>query len=265
MDVNVLINGDCISEMKKIPDNSVDLIFADPPYNLQLDINKVLYRRNGTKIVSVKDKWDSFSSFEEYDTFSEAWIKECQRILKPTGSFWVIGSYHNIFRIGKILQDLNFWILNDVIWVKKNPLPQMNGTRFCNAHETLIWAQKKKNKEYTFNYELMKRVNNGKQMRSDWLFSICLGPERLRHGNGDRVHSTQKPENLIERILLATSNENDLVLDPFAGSGTTIAVAKKHGRKWIGIEKDKKYIPHIKKRLSKIKKSKKISDFFVQG
>src|SRR3989338_7700582 len=162
MDVNVLINGDCISEIKKLPENSVDLIFADPPYNLQLDKNKVLYRGNGTKIVSVKDEWDSFGSFEDYDSFSEAWIKECQRVLKPTGSFWVIGSYHNIFRIGKILQDLDFWLLNDIIWVKKNPLPQMSGTRFCNAHETLIWAQKNRNKGYPFNYELMKKINNGK-------------------------------------------------------------------------------------------------------
>ena len=252
MDVNVLINGDCISEIKKLPENSVDLIFADPPYNLQLDKNKVLYRGNGTKIVSVKDEWDSFGSFEDYDSFSEAWIKECQRVLKPTGSFWVIGSYHNIFRIGKILQDLDFWILNDVIWIKKNPLPQMSGTRFCNAHETLIWAQKKRNGQYTFNYELMKQINNEKQMRSDWSFSICLGPERLRHKNGDRVHSTQKPEKLIERIILATSNKGDLILDPFAGSGTTLAVAKKHERNWIGIEKERKYFPYIEKRLAKV-------------
>lgn len=249
---NKLIIGNCIEELRKLPENSVDLIFADPPYNLQLDKNKILYRRNGTKIVSVKDSWDSFSSFEEYDNFSKNWIKECKRVLKPSGSFWVIGSYHNIFRIGKILQDENFWILNDIIWVKRNPLPQIHGVRFCNAHETLIWAQKEKNKSYTFNYELMKTFNEDKQMRSDWYFSICLGSERLRDEKGDRIHSTQKPEALIERIILATSNEGDLVLDPFAGSGTTGAVAKKLKRHWILIEQDEKYKEHIENRINLI-------------
>src|SRR3989338_3545606 len=252
MGPNRLINGDCISAMGKISDNSVDLIFADPPYNLQLDKNKILYRRDGSKIVSVKDEWDSFKTFEDYDNFSEAWIKECKRILKPTGSFWVIGSYHNIFRVGAIMQDLGFWLLNDIIWIKKNPLPQINGTRFCNAHETLIWAQKERSPKYTFNYELMKKINNDKQMRSDWYLPICLGNERLRDKNGGRVHSTQKPERLIERIILATSNKGDLILDPFAGSGTTLAVAKKHERNWIGIEKERKYFPYIEKRLAKV-------------
>jgi len=247
---NSIICGDSIEIMKNIPDNSIDLIFADPPYNLQL--RNELYRPNQTKVDAVKDEWDKFNSFEEYDNFTFQWLKECKRILKDTGSIWVIGSYHNIFRVGKIMQDLGLWILNDIIWIKTNPMPNFKGTRFNNAHETLIWASKNEKSKYTFNYKSMKAFNDDLQMRSDWYIPICSGNERIKIDNV-KLHSTQKPEALLYRIILSTSKENDIILDPFAGSGTTLAVAKLLGRQYIGIEKENKYIGSIKNRLDKIK------------
>ena len=244
-----VICGECVEELKKIPNNSIDLIFADPPYNLQL--KNELWRPNQTKVDAVDDDWDKYESFGHYDEFCKEWLKECQRVLKETGTIWVIGSYHNIFRIGKIMQDLGLWILNDVTWVKSNPMPNFLGTRFTNATETLIWAKKhEKAKNYTFNYQLMKQFNKGKQMRSDWYLPICNGAERLKDSEGKKVHSTQKPETLLKYIILASSKEGDLVLDPFAGTGTTGAVAKKNNRKFILIEQDKSYCEWIKKRLN---------------
>jgi len=252
--INKVLEGDCIEVMKEMPDNSVDLIFADPPYNLQL--RNELIRPNMTKVDAVNDEWDKFDSFDEYDKFSEQWLKECRRILKRTGTFWVIGSYHNIFRVGKIMHDLGFWVLNDVVWVKSNPMPNFRGVRFTNAHETLIWASKDdKSKGYTFNYELMKQYNQGKQMRSDWYFSICNGDERIKDRFGKKVHTTQKPLALLERIVLSTSRKGDIILDPFAGTGTTGFAAKKHGRNYILIEKEHKYIPVIENRLKQIQDS----------
>jgi DNA modification methylase len=246
--INKVIEGDCMEVMKEMPDSSVDLIFADPPYNLQL--RNELIRPNMTKVDAVNDEWDKFDGFDEYDKLSEQWLKECRRILKRAGSFWIIGSYHNIFRVGKIMHDLGFWVLNDIVWVKSNPMPNFRGVRFTNAHETLIWASKDdKAKGYTFNYELMKRYNFGKQMRSDWYFPICNGDERIKDRFGKKVHTTQKPLALLERIVLATSKKGDIVLDPFAGTGTTGFAAKKHGRNYIMIEKEKKYIPIIEDRL----------------
>ena len=239
---NEIIHGDCIEVLKNFPDNSFDLIFADPPYNLQLQGE--LYRPNQTKVSAVNDKWDKFESYEEYDNFTESWIKECQRILKPTRTIWIMGMYHNIFRVGKIMQDLGLWFLNDVIWVKIDAMPNFNGRRFTNNHETLIWAVKNKNcKSYTFNNEFLKQMNNGEQMKdTDWVFKICRGQERLKDENGIKAHPTQKPLKLIQHVLLSASNKGDLVLDPFLGSGTTAVVAKALGRNWIGIEKDKKYV-----------------------
>ena len=241
---NKVLEGDSIEMLRGIPDGSVDLVFADPPYNLQL--KKELYRPNETRVDGVDDEWDKFSSFSEYDTFSRAWLGECKRVLKKNGTLWVIGSYHNIFRVGTILQDLDFWILNDIVWVKSNPMPNFRGTRFNNAHETLIWASKDEKAKFTFNYKTMKAFNDDKQMRSDWLIPICSGGERLKDENGDKAHSTQKPEELLKRIILATSKEGDVVLDPFFGSGTTGAVAKLLNRNFIGIEREEKYI-HIAK------------------
>lgn len=249
--INKVIRGDCMEVMREIPDSSVDLIFADPPYNLQL--RNELIRPNMTKVDAVDDEWDKFGSFDEYDKFSEQWLKECRRILKKTGTFWVIGSYHNIFRVGRIMHDLGFWILNDIVWIKSNPMPNFKGVRFTNAHETLIWASKdEKAKGYTFNYELMKQHNQDKQMRSDWYFSICNGGERIKDKFGKKVHTTQKPLALLERIILATSKKGDVILDPFAGTGTTGFAAKKYGRNYIMIEKEDKYIPVIKDRLKEL-------------
>ena len=233
---NRIINGDSLKELKKIPDETFDLIFADPPYNLQLQ--KSLIRPDRSKVNAVDDKWDQFESFKSYDTFTYEWLEQCNRVLKKDGSIWVIGSYHNIFRVGKIIQDLGFWILNDVIWNKNNPMPNFRGTRFTNAHETLIWASKSKKSKYTFNYQSMKSFNDDLQMRSTWNLPICNGKERLKD-NGTKVHSTQKPEALIHRVLLASSNKNDFILDPFLGSGTTAVVSKKLGRSYFGIEKKK--------------------------
>lgn len=249
---NKIICGDTIAELTKLPNDCVDLIFADPPYNLQLDKN--LYRPNNSKVDAVNDEWDQFESFEEYDNFSEEWLKEARRVLKPSGSIWVIGSYHNIFRIGFIMQNLGFWLLNDVIWQKANPMPNFRGKRFTNAHETLIWASKDKNsKKYTFNYEAMKSLNDNTQMRSDWYLPICNGHERLKDENGKKVHPTQKPEGLLHRIIISSSNQGDTVLDPFFGTGTTGAVAKRLGRHFIGIEKNNDYIASAKKRIEKVR------------
>lgn len=248
--INKIIQGNCIDVLKKLPDNSVDLIFADPPYNLQLQGE--LWRPNQTKVDAVNDSWDKFSSFSEYDQFSYEWLKECKRVLKKNGAIWVIGSYHNIFRIGRIIQDLDYWILNDILWIKTNPMPNFKGTRFNNAHETLIWASKDKNSKYTFNYKSMKAFNDDLQLRSDWHIHICNGDERIRI-NGEKAHSTQKPEALLYRIIISTSNPGDIVLDPFMGSGTTGAVAKKLGRKFIGIEKEKFYIEVANERITKVK------------
>ena len=254
---NKIINGDSLKELKKIPNESIDLIFADPPYNLQL--RNQLTRPDRSRVNAVNDDWDQFESFKIYDDFTVNWLRECKRVLKKNGSIWVIGSYHNIFRVGAKIQDLGFWILNDVIWNKNNPMPNFRGTRFTNAHETLIWASKNKNSKYTFNYQSLKCLNDDLQMRSTWNLPICNGKERLKE-NGKKVHSTQKPESLLHRILLASSNKNDLILDPFLGSGTTAVVAKKLGRIFYGIEKNKKYFEAATKRL---KNTKLIEDNYL--
>ena len=235
--------------MESLPENSVDLIFADPPYNLQLQND--LYRPNMTKVDAVDDGWDKFEGFEEYDAFTRDWLSACRRVLKETGTIWVIGSYHNIYRVGAIMQDLAFWILNDIVFIKYNPMPNFRGVRFTNAHETLIWAQKKKGARYTFNHQSMKALNDDLQMRSDWYLPIATGSQRLKV-NGRKAHSTQKPEALLYRIVTASSNPGDVVLDPFFGTGTTGAVAKKLGRNWIGIEKDRKYIRLAQKRIDAV-------------
>jgi modification methylase len=249
--INQILPGDTIDHLKSLRENSVDVIFADPPYNLQLE--NELSRPDSSKVDAVNDDWDQFDSFKDYDNFSRLWLKEAQRILKPNGTIWVIGSYHNIFRIGYILQDLGYWILNDIIWQKANPMPNFKGTRFTNAHETIIWASKNKNsKKYVFNYEAMKSLNENTQMRSDWFLPICNGHERLRDSKGKKVHSTQKPESLLHRIIISSSNPGDIILDPFFGTGTTGAVAKKLSRSFIGIERDNKYISHAQKRIDKV-------------
>ena len=254
---NKVINGDSLKELKKIPDETFDIIFADPPYNLQLQNS--LVRPDRSKVNAVNDKWDQFESFKTYDKFTNEWLSECKRILKKNGSIWVIGSYHNIFRVGKIIQDLGFWILNDVIWNKNNPMPNFRGTRFTNAHETLIWASKSKKSKYTFNYQSLKCLNDDLQMRSDWTFPICNGKERLKK-NGKKVHSTQKPEALLHRIILATTNKGDSIFDPFLGTGTTAVVAKKLGRNYYGIEKEKKY---FKAASNRIRKTKVLDDSYL--
>ncbi len=233
-----LIRGDCIPEMRKLPDACVDMIFADPPYNLQLGGD--LSRPDGSHVDAVTDDWDKFDSFAAYDAFTRDWLAEARRILKPNGTIWVIGSYHNIFRVGANMQDQGFWILNDIIWRKANPMPNFKGTRFTNAHETLIWASQKENARYTFNYRAMKTLNDELQMRSDWVLPICGGQERLKKG-GTKVHPTQKPEALLYRVMLACTKPGDVVLDPFFGTGTTGAVAKRLGRKWLGIEREHGY------------------------
>lgn len=246
-----IIKGDCVAELSKLPARSVDLIFADPPYNLQL--TGALTRPDQSVVDGVFDAWDQFESFEAYDAFTRAWLLACLRVLKPNGTLWVIGSYHNIFRVGTMLQNLGAWILNDVVWVKQNPMPNFRGTRFTNAHETLIWASKSKDaRGYTFNYEALKAWNDDLQMRSDWSLPLCTGQERLKGEEGDKLHPTQKPESLLHRILIATSKPGDVVLDPFSGTGTTAAVAKKLGRHFIGIEREDAYIEASRKRLETI-------------
>ncbi|MCL4765641.1 MAG: site-specific DNA-methyltransferase [Hyphomicrobiaceae bacterium] len=246
-----LVVGDCLEELAKLPAASVDLVFADPPYNLQLDGD--LLRPNNTRVDGVDDNWDKFSDFAEYDRFSRAWLGECRRILKRDGAIWLIGSYHNIFRLGTALQDLGFWIQNDVVWRKTNPMPNFRGKRFTNAHETLIWAAREQRSRVTFNYEAMKAGNDDLQMRSDWLFPICSGPERLKDECGRKAHPTQKPEPLLHRILLATTNPGDVVLDPFFGTGTTGAVARRLGRRWIGIERDGGYARAAAQRIERVR------------
>lgn len=251
MKVDTIIHGDCIEKLKNIPDNYVDLIFADPPYNMQL--KTVLYRPNNTKVDGVDDHWDKFDSFNKYDDFCTAWLTECRRVLKETGSIWVIGSYHNIFRIGNIMLNLGFWILNDVTWHKTNPMPNFLGTRFTNATETLLWCSKSaESKKYTFNYKIMKKYNGDKQMTSVWQIGLCTGEERIKGADGKKAHSTQKPEELLKRVILSSTNRDDIVLDPFFGTGTTGAAAKKLGRKYIGIEREQKYIDIAQKRIDNI-------------
>ncbi|MFT4055272.1 MAG: site-specific DNA-methyltransferase [Novosphingobium sp.] len=233
-----ILTGDCIEAMRTIPDASVDMVFADPPYNLQLGGD--LARPDGSHVDAVTNDWDKFSSFATYDQFTRDWLTEARRVLKPEGSLWVIGSYHNIFRLGAIMQDMGFWILNDIVWRKANPMPNFKGTRFTNAHETLIWASMGEKSKYTFNYRAMKTLNDELQMRSDWVLPICNGAERLKKG-GRKVHPTQKPEALLYRVMLATTNKGDVVLDPFFGTGTTGAVAKRLGREWIGCERESDY------------------------
>ncbi len=248
--LNRVVVGDCIEMMNKLPAESVDLIFADPPYNLQL--NGELERPDQTKVDGVKETWDKFKSISDYDNYTKEWMSSARRILKPNGSIWVIGSYHNIFRLGYILQDLGFWLLNDVVWRKVNPMPNFRGRRFTNAHETLIWASKTKESKYTFNYEAMKSLNGDLQMRSDWSLPICTGDERLKNKDGKKIHPTQKPENLLNRVVMSSSNIGDVVLDPFFGTGTTGAVAKKLRRNFIGIEQDAKYALEAEKRINKV-------------
>ena len=233
-----ILSGDCIAAMRSLPSASVDMVFADPPYNLQLGGD--LARPDGSHVDAVTDHWDKFDSFAAYDAFTRDWLAEARRVLKPNGSLWVIGSYHNIFRVGAILQDLGFWILNDIVWRKANPMPNFKGTRFTNAHETLIWAGMGEKAKYTFNYRAMKTLNDELQMRSDWVLPICGGPERIKKG-GTKAHPTQKPEALLYRVMLATTNKGDVVLDPFFGTGTTGAVAKRLGREWIGCEREAFY------------------------
>jgi modification methylase len=246
---DTILPGDCLELLAQLPENSVDLVFADPPYNLQL--SQDLYRPNLSKVDAVDDGWDKFANFEEYDQFTRAWLSGCKRVLKDTGTIWVIGSYHNIYRVGAILQDLDFWILNDVVWIKDNPMPNFHGVRFTNAHETLLWAQKGRGAKYTFNHHSMKSLNDDLQMRSDWYLPLCTGKERIKL-DGAKAHSTQKPEALLYRVLLSSTNPGDVVLDPFFGSGTTGAVAKKLGRRFIGIERDEGYIKIAQERIAAV-------------
>ena len=249
--LNKIILGDNLEILDKMPPKSVDLIFADPPYNLQLKND--LYRPNQTKVDGVFDKWDKFDSMKNYDEFTKKWLLACKRVLKDNGTIWVIGSYHNIYRVGAIMQDLGFWFLNDIVWIKTNPMPNFKGTRFNNAHETLIWASQSKTARYTFHYKAMKAFNDDKQMRSDWYIPIASGNERLKDKNGKKVHSTQKPAELLLRIILSTSNVGDIILDPFMGSGTTGAVAKRLGRNFIGIEKEEYYVKEATRRIDKVR------------
>ncbi|RLA08494.1 MAG: site-specific DNA-methyltransferase [Gammaproteobacteria bacterium] len=249
-----IYNGDCIDVLQKIPEKSVKLIFADPPYNLQL--KQDLYRPNLTRVDGVNDNWDKFSSNDDYDKFTNDWLQAARRVMADDATIWVIGSYHNIFRVGKIMMDLGFWVLNDVQWYKTNPMPNFRGVRFTNATETLIWAKKSENqKKYTFNHQVMKQLNGGKQMTSVWQIPLCTGHERIKNKQGKKAHSTQKPEELLKRVILSSSSEGDLVLDPFSGSGTTCAVAKKLNRPSVGIEKENEYIKISQTRLNNINKN----------
>lgn len=250
--LNQILAGDCIDVMNSLPAGSVDLIFADPPYNLQLKGD--LHRPDNSLVDAVDDHWDQFSSFAKYDQFTQAWLAAAKRLLKPNGAIWVIGSYHNIFRVGATLQDQGFWILNDVVWRKSNPMPNFRGKRFTNAHETLIWASRDEGAKYTFNYEALKSLNEGVQMRSDWVLPICTGHERLKDEAGDKAHPTQKPESLLHRAIIATTNPGDVILDPFFGTGTTGAVAKMLGRDFIGIEREDAYRAVAEKRIAKVRK-----------
>ncbi|WP_442578635.1 site-specific DNA-methyltransferase [Mesorhizobium sp. ASY16-5R] len=248
---DTIIKGDCVAALDRLPEKSVDAIFADPPYNLQL--NGDLHRPDQSKVDAVDDHWDQFESFAAYDAFTRAWLLAARRVLKPSGTIWVIGSYHNIFRVGAIMQDLGFWILNDIVWRKTNPMPNFRGRRFQNAHETMIWASRDASaKGYTFNYDSMKAANDDVQMRSDWLFPICTGSERLKDEKGDKLHPTQKPEALLARIMLASTKPGDVILDPFFGSGTTGAVAKRLGRHFVGVEREQSYIDAARERIDAV-------------
>lgn len=249
--LNEILYGDCVDVLNSLPENFVDLIFADPPYNLQLQ--NELWRPNHTKVEAVNDKWDQFESLRAYDDFTRRWLSACRRVLKDNGTIWVIGSYHNIFRVGSLMQDLGFWFLNDIIWIKTNPMPNFRGVRFANAHETLIWACKEKGAHYTFNHHAMKAINEDKQMRSDWVLPICSGSERIRR-NGLKVHSTQKPMALLYRVILSSSNPGDTILDPFFGTGTTGVIASQLHRNWIGIEQNQEYIDIARQRIHQTKK-----------
>lgn len=255
-----IIQGDCLEVLKTLPGDSIDLVFADPPYNLQLQ--QELWRPNMTRVNGVDDEWDRFDSFAEYDSFTCAWLTACRRVLKDTGTIWVIGTYHNIYRVGAILQDLGFWILNDVIWLKTNPMPNFRGVRFTNAHETLIWAQKKRGLTYTFNHHAMKALNEDLQMRSDWTLPICSGKERLKV-EGAKAHATQKPEALLYRVVLSSSRPGEVILDPFFGSGTTGAAAHKLGRHWIGIERDPLNVKLAKERMDGLPAAAVLKDLLL--
>jgi len=246
-----IVIGDCVAELAKLSAGSVDLVFADPPYNLQLQGD--LKRPDDSRVDAVDDDWDKFASFADYDAFTREWLQACRRVLKPAGTIWVIGSYHNIFRVGAIMQDLGFWILNDVIWRKTNPMPNFRGRRFTNAHETLIWAARDADaRKYTFNYEVLKAGNEDIQVRSDWTIPLCTGEERLKGKDGKKLHPTQKPESLLARVILSSSRVDDLVLDPFNGTGTTGAVAKHLGRRYLGIERDPAYAKAAEKRIARV-------------
>lgn len=251
--VNQVLLGDCVEQMNALPEKCADLIFADPPYNMQLQGD--LWRPNMTRVDAVNDPWDKFNSFAEYDAFTRAWLLAAHRVLKDTGTIWVMGSYHCIYRIGSVMQDLGYWILNDIVWTKKNPTPQMKGTRFCNAHDTLIWAKKSAHQaKYTFHYKGLKAGNDDKQMRSDWHFPVCNGKER-EMVNGKKAHTTQKPESLLHRVIAATSNPGDLIVDPFCGTGTTAAVAKKLGRNYLTIDREPQYVSVARRRLKAVSPS----------
>ncbi|GIT91494.1 methyltransferase [Jannaschia pagri] len=249
--LDTILAGDCVAAMDALPEASVDLIFADPPYNLQLRGD--LHRPDNSKVDAVDDHWDQFDTFAAYDRFTRDWLRAARRVLKPNGAIWVIGSYHNVFRVGAAIQDAGFWVLNDVVWRKTNPMPNFRGKRLTNAHETLIWASKSEKSKYTFNYEAMKALNEGVQMRSDWTFPICTGHERLKNERGEKAHPTQKPEGLLHRVLLSTTNPGDVVLDPFFGTGTTGAVAKMLGRHFIGIEREDDYRALATQRIADVR------------
>jgi modification methylase len=246
-----IIEGDCLAALASLPPGSVDLVFADPPYNLQL--SGELHRPDNSRVDGVEEDWDKFADFAAYDSFTRDWLAACRRVLKPAGALWVIGSYHNIFRIGAAVQDLGFWVLNDVVWRKSNPMPNFRGRRFTNAHETMLWCARSREARYTFNYEAMKALNDDLQMRSDWLIPLCGGPERLRGGDGKKAHPTQKPEALLHRVLLASTRPGETVLDPFFGTGTTGAVAKRLGRRFIGIERDRGYAALARRRIAAVR------------
>lgn len=249
--IDEILVGDCIASLESLPAESIDIVFADPPYNLQLE--STLVRPDNSLVDAVDDDWDKFASFAEYDRFTRAWLHACRRVMKKNATLWVIGSYHNIFRVGTALQDLDFWILNDIVWRKSNPMPNFRGRRFTNAHETMIWASRSPDaKNYTFHYEAMKAANEDAQMRSDWLFPLCTGEERLKDETGRKVHPTQKPEALLARIMLSCSNPGDVILDPFFGSGTTGAVARKLGRHFIGLERDGTYANAARRRIDSV-------------
>jgi modification methylase len=250
LDLDTIIHGDCVEALGRLPAGSVDLVFADPPYNLQL--SQELRRPDMSLVDAVDDAWDKFADFASYDRFTRAWLAACRRVLKDSGAIWVIGSYHNIHRVGAIMQDMGFWFLNEVVWVRTNPMPNFRGVRLTNAHETLLWAKtSREQRRYTFNYHALKALNDEKQMRSDWHLPICSGAERLRD-DGVKVHSTQKPEALLYRVILASTNPGDVVLDPFFGTGTTGAVAKRLGRRYIGVEREAAYVAAARARIAAV-------------